>query len=180
MKRREHLVGNLRSAAPALPSMLTSEWLASIWRSTEMSALRGRAGPELAARAIIFRVRREALSDFHVDCLVQSIAIHVCAQFAVARRALCKRQRQRSRLSLAQQPSQCARDSYCQRHQHCARFRAARRESAGKAGDRIFAIWDHRYASQHFCCELSIHDFQSYITSLHVHIRPFWRGKIDS
>ena len=113
MKRREHLVGNLRSAAPALPSMLASasEWLASIWRSTEMSALRGRAGPELAARAIIFRVRREALSDFHVDCLAQSIAIHVCAQFAVARRALCKRQRQRSRLSLAQQPSQCARDS---------------------------------------------------------------------
>ena len=84
MKRREHLVGNLRSAAPALPSMLASEWLASIWRSTEMSALRGRAGPELAARAIIFRVRREALSDFHVDCLAQSIAIHVCAQFAVA------------------------------------------------------------------------------------------------
>ena len=82
MKRREHLVGNLRSAAPALPSMLASasEWLASIWRSTEMSALRGRAGPELAARAIIFRVRREALSDFHVDCLAQSIAIHVCAQ----------------------------------------------------------------------------------------------------
>ena len=153
MKRREHLVGNLRSAAPALPSMLASEWLASMAQHRDVSTART-CRPELAARAIIFRVRREALSDFHVDCLVQSIAIHVCAQFAVARRALCKRQRQRSRLSLAQQPSQCARDSYCQRHQHCARFRAARRKSAGKAVDRIFAIWDHRYASQHFCCEL--------------------------
>ena len=64
MKRREHLVGNLRSAAPALPSMLASEWLASIWRSTEMSALRGRAGPELAARAMQFVAKVAALRSF--------------------------------------------------------------------------------------------------------------------